>query len=286
MPNVFILKNQETQNDSFTARTLYLHLVASLYLLPYTFRSGRSGSEVETENYKDCQPRKKVAFLKTHKCASTSIQNILLRFGRKHDLNFVLPVKGNILGNHVPFHRDMIKGTLWEEANLTYDMFLVHTRWKHSQISSILEDKGDVIYISIVRDPVELFRSWWDYQRLDKRYKKTLEEYAMSINANQNLTGAKRPFGFNQMLYDFGMEFRDMRNEEKIQQKIQDIDETFDIILLADKEYFEDSIIMLKDVLCWDYRDMVNFKLNSKKQEMKSSLSTAAEQELRGKMCL
>ena len=194
----------------------------------------------------------------------------------------MLPFHGNILDSRFPFHQDMIKGTLWKEANLKYHMFLCHARWSHSQISSILDDKDDVVYISIVRDPVERFRSYWDYQRIDKRYKKTLEEYAMSVNKYQNVSDGKRPAGFNQMLYDFGMNYLDMQNVEKVRRKIQDIDEMFDIILLADKEYFKDSIILLKNVLCWDNRDMINFKLNSKNLEMKSSLSVAAKQALRG----
>jgi hypothetical protein len=70
----------------------------------------------------------------------------------------------------------------------------------------------------------------------------------------------------------------------KLNMKIQDIDETFDIILLADSEFFEDSIILLKDALCWQYQDMINFQLNSKKTETKSSLSLAARNALNGKI--
>ena len=47
--------------------------------------------------YRDCMPANKVAFMKTHKCASTSIQNILMRYGLNHDLNFVLPLTGHYL---------------------------------------------------------------------------------------------------------------------------------------------------------------------------------------------
>ena len=102
----------------------------------------------------------------------------------KNNLNFVLPTRGNYLGNHVHFHREMIKGTLWEQAGLDYNMFLLHTRWNQKQVASILKDQGDVLYVSILRDPVELFRSWWDYLRLDKRYNQTLEEYSKTV-ANQ-----------------------------------------------------------------------------------------------------
>ena len=222
--------------------------------------------------------------MKTHKCASTTIQNILLRYGRTNDLNFVLPTTGHLLGTNVPFKRDMIKGTVWEEAGLSYDIFLLHTIWNHQEIGNTLSDQGDVFYVSVLRDPVELFRSWWDYLRLDNRYNKSLDEYALSFKSDSENETKNCPFGFNQMLKDFGLPCKDMNDRAVIEKKIEDIDETFDLILLADKEFFSDSIILLKDALCWEYRDVINFQLNSKKTEMKTTLSPLARQALKGKV--
>ena len=41
--------------------------------------------------FSTCQPITKAVFLKTHKTASSTLQNIFLRFGEKHGLNFALP---------------------------------------------------------------------------------------------------------------------------------------------------------------------------------------------------
>ena len=54
-----------------------------------------------------CAPQHRVAFLKTHKAASSSVQNILMRYSRNHGLNLVLPSAGNYLGRYVPFSRAM-----------------------------------------------------------------------------------------------------------------------------------------------------------------------------------
>ena len=40
-----------------------------------------------------CKPKTVIVFHKTHKCSSTTIQNILLRYAHYHQLNVVLPVK-------------------------------------------------------------------------------------------------------------------------------------------------------------------------------------------------
>ena len=48
--------------------------------------------------FRTCQKKTNIGFLKTHKCASSSVQNILMRFGLKNELNFVLPSAGNYVG--------------------------------------------------------------------------------------------------------------------------------------------------------------------------------------------
>ena len=169
-----------------------------------------------------------------------------------------------------------MKSTLWEKAKLKYDMFLVHTRWNHTRISQLLNDVGDVFYFSIVRDPVELFRSYWDFYHLTSLSNKTLETYIRSTIYNEvtyrNKT--RRTRGYNQMLTDFGLNFQEVLNKSTIdhdedgaiklvKNKVDDIDDNFDLILLADGDYFDDSIILLKNALCWSFEDMIHLKLNS-----------------------
>ena len=52
----------------------------------------------DSKGHRECAKRTKIAFLKTHKCASSSVQNMLMRFGLENELNFVLPSAGNYLG--------------------------------------------------------------------------------------------------------------------------------------------------------------------------------------------
>ena len=44
---------------------------------------------------------------------------------------------------------------------------------------------------------------------------------------------------------------------------------------------FDESMILMKDLLCWDYEDIVNFKLNARKESKKVDLSDEARSELR-----
>ena len=76
-------------------------------------------------HYKHFKPRAKIGYLKMPKTGSGTTQNILLRYGFKNNLNFVLPKEGIYIGNPQRFHRDMINNTMWEKAGLNYHMFVL-----------------------------------------------------------------------------------------------------------------------------------------------------------------
>ena len=218
----------------------------------------------------------------------------MLRYVVRNNLNVVLPQNANYLGYSSRFNRRMLADTIWEQAHLPYDIFLCHTQWDHQEISQVLDDHGDVFYFSILREPVELFRSFWDYYGLAHDFKMSLEEYANTVIDNElkfkNKT--RRSRGYNQMLTDFGISFDEIvprvngYNEsvglENVRNKIKEIDKNFDLIILADSKYFEDSIILLKNALCWDYKDVINIKLNSKPLKFQSTMSTEAQRKIKG----
>lgn len=73
----------------------------SLYTLPTDNSQGDSlGS---------CQPHTHIMFLKTHKTASSTVLNLLYRFGEERGLKFALPV-GYQFGYPLPFIAQRVKG--------------------------------------------------------------------------------------------------------------------------------------------------------------------------------
>ena len=92
-------------------------LTVSLFLLGFYFTEDKSSRSylyhVKVEQQEDqlgqkvtdtrkilygdnqqCRLRKKIIFAKTHKTGSTTLQNIVFRFGQQHQLLFVLPKSG------------------------------------------------------------------------------------------------------------------------------------------------------------------------------------------------
>ena len=72
------------------------------------------------------------------------------------------------------------------------------------------------------------------------------------------------------MLYDFGMEPKDFGNKTLLYEKIEDIEKTFDLIMFV--ENFQESIVLLKMSICWDYEDLASLKLNVHNENSKLKL--------------
>jgi len=243
-----------------------------------SLRSKRKTQEGPFRGYKDCNPELDIVFHKTHKCSSSTVQNILLRYGMKHELNVVLPKSGNYLGQKSPFKADLLRGTPWQIAGLHYNLFCLHNRWNGPEVDKLMGriKNQRPIYFTILRDPVDLFISLWDYLQLSSKYGGiSLEEYALSDKTGRYKDRiGNSGFGRNQMLWDFGLDEKHFENVTYIKSKIEEIDSTFALVLLTEK--FDESMVLLKDLLCWDYRDMTSLKLNAQKSSSKSKLSTKA----------
>ena len=238
----------------------------------------------KSSGYKDCKPETKVVFLKTHKCASSTLQNMLFRFAHQNDLNVVLPFTGNYLGMEIPFHPSMIANTPWERAGFSYDLYGLHGIWNQASVHAVM-DRGPGgqssrgFYFSIMRDPVELFSSLWDYVNLGKHYNISLEDYALSDKMGRlRDRRLMKHVGRNQMLFDFGLHPDHFDNPAKVNEKIRQVEEDFNLVLIADR--FEESVVILRNALCWTYKDVSYLKLNARQEGKKSALSDEARRAL------
>ena len=65
-----------------------------------------------------------------------------------------------------------------------------------------------------------------------------------------------------------------MDNATAVENKIAEMEDTFSLVMIAER--WDESVILLKDLLCWEFRDVVNFKLNARKDSKKIPLSEGA----------
>ena len=57
------------------------------------------------------------------------------------------------------------------------------------------------------------------------------------------------------MLWDFGLNRDQFDNEKRVQRKIREIRTTFDLVMITER--FDESKILLKDLLCWDFQGKI-----------------------------
>ena len=175
----------------------------------------------------------------------------------------------------VPFQVSTVAVTPWH--HLGYDILAHHTIWNQQEVQKIMPN--DTVYISILRNPVDLFESLYSYAELGKVYNKSLEEFALADKESGPLS--QRAFGHlgqNQMLYDFGMNISQFQNLKAINEKIHEIETKFDLIMIAER--FDESMILLKHLLNWTTEDVNSLKQNARESGQRTKLSVKARNRL------
>ena len=71
----------------------------------------------DVETRPACQRKNNIGFFKMHKCGSSTVQNILMRYGVRYDLDFVLPPSGNYLGQTY-FNKQFVMPSPVHEFNI------------------------------------------------------------------------------------------------------------------------------------------------------------------------
>ena len=68
--------------------------------------------------------------------------------------------------------------------------------------------------------------------------------------------------GPNQILTDFNV--FDIYNEQEVTAKIQEVDATFHLVMILER--FQESLILMRNILGWSFDDIKNLKLNARKE--------------------
>ncbi|XP_064471375.1 galactosylceramide sulfotransferase-like isoform X2 [Ornithodoros turicata] len=211
-----------------------------------------------------CRPATDVFLLKTHKCASSTLQNILMRFGDRRNLSFALPAHGNYFGHPEPFSRSMIPSYM--TPSWGFNIFCHHTRFNIDESSQLMPP--ETVFITILRDPASLFESLYAYYDMLNHTGLTLEDFLKSDRKRTWLDRHRyvARFGRNQMLFDLGYDASRFKNASNLEDAIREVDRNFHLVLIA--ELFDESLILMRDLLCWDTQDVVYFHHNQRKQKV------------------
>ena len=260
-----------------------LTVMLTSLLLIYHIAKTRWGKEAEVKKKafprnlrikdpENCKPETKVVFSKTHKTGSTTVQDILFRYGVRNNLNFAFPP--NLMHIHpVRYPMNMMQLV---RSKKTYDIFAFHGMWKLEEISKVIP-RG--VRFTILRDPVTCFESiYYYYYREYNSYRRSLNQYALEVAARNASRSYGDKHGKNNQLFDLGLETKYLDNPRKVSQKIASLDKEFDLVMIT--EYFEESLILLKRELCWTFDDIAYISKNRAFQKSRRKAMTGETQDL------
>ena len=233
---------------------------------------------------KQCKPVKNVIFLKTHKTGSSTIINIMQRFAHRNNLTVVLPENDYSLGWPNVFNESYV---FEHTKNKTYNIICNHAVFHRERMLKIMESNETKI-VTIIRDPLYQFESaavYYGFHRilklnrkisiLDAFFDKSKDEIYHQIwnHENENKFMVKNPVAFD-------MGFRTWCDTESaIINNMEQAKKDFDLVMISD--YMAESLILLKDLLCWDLKDVVYFTLNKRPDECRQKIKNVGNTQKR-----
>ncbi|XP_009999806.1 PREDICTED: galactose-3-O-sulfotransferase 2-like [Chaetura pelagica] len=206
-----------------------------------------------------CEPKTDIVFLKVHKSASSTVMNILFRFGETHNLTFAFPSGGGnqlFYPNH--FLAKFVQG-FSPQSPQRFNILCHHMRFLQPEVEKVVPSSA--VYFSILRNPVQLMESSFAYYRGASAFSRarSLDEFLSQPRRFYDPSSSDRPD-------PHGL-------------RLRAIEASFDLLLIS--EYFDESMVLLKETLCWDLDSVVSFPLNTRDSRAKSRLSGAAVERIK-----
>ncbi|XP_060571758.1 galactose-3-O-sulfotransferase 2-like [Ruditapes philippinarum] len=213
-----------------------------------------------------CTEKHDIVFLKIHKTGSSTIANILQRFGYYRNLNFALPNKtdGQLRYNYFGGIGDTLKlgNIIPSKPKLKkYNILYNHVIFNRKYFVKIFP-KNTTVYVTMVRQPVNQFLS----ALLFFLHEKILDAAMNNITYYLKNASAYEPespylsFTNNRQALDLGFSPSKVRDKNYVRRYIKMIDRVFDLVLIT--EYFDESLIILKRKLCWNFKDILYMRKN------------------------
>lgn len=136
----------------------------------------------------------------------------------------------------------------------------------------------DSIWITMLRNPADMFESYYSFFEQRDKFGATLNEFLDSPHQYYRLDDNDHVQVRNPMLFDFGLNVQFMTNRTKIMEKIAEIDRIFDFVMI--KEYFQESLILLSDLLCWNLEKFVTLQMNARPDSRKLPLNETIREKI------
>ncbi|XP_071480076.1 galactosylceramide sulfotransferase-like [Diadema antillarum] len=230
----------------------------------------------------DCQPLQRVVYTKTYKTGSTTLATILERYAYLRNLDLALPpLEGNhVLADYCLFQASMtIK--IKNRRKTDFNILVHHVRYNREQMDIAVPHAK---YISIIRHPVAQLESFFGYFEVAWRLHINTSNPFETFMSNVEEFYAKRNYlqwqrTRNGQLYDLGFDHRYDENLPKIKEKIKELAAEIDLMMI--NEYYDESLILLRKLMCWEYEDILYISKTIRSKSHRFPMTEEIEQRIR-----
>ncbi|XP_068612016.1 galactose-3-O-sulfotransferase 3-like [Brachionichthys hirsutus] len=221
-----------------------------------------------------------VVFLKTHKTASSTMQNLFFRFAERHNLTVALPVESCRRRFCYPksFSPDFV-----HPHTIPANIIASHMRFSKKELQRLMPN--DTIYITILREPSSMFDSAFNFY-LNKcaTFKRvpnqSLEAFLADPWRYYRPDERNSMFAHNHLVFDLGKDKDHPATDAAyVQDLLAEVEQTFSLVMITD--YFDESLVVLRHLLSWDLEDILYFKLNMRKESSKKKLTPVLVSKIR-----
>jgi len=144
---------------------------------------------------------------------------------------------------------------------------------------------NDSFLITVLRDPINHFESVYEYADFSKLiglWNKTRVPFGTFLEAPRNnvieFVRNSTPYAMelnmlkNGMAFDLGLEQDKFSDEEEIVEFIERINKNVNLVLIA--EHFDESLVLMKRLLCWDSEDIIYVKHKVRHSRFRNNITT------------
>ncbi|KAK2913321.1 hypothetical protein Q8A67_001720 [Cirrhinus molitorella] len=264
--------------------SLLLHHGGHLNLTLESFWLGCPSSTASSTTLGRSGPSAKhtsVAFLKTHKTASSTVQNILLRFAERNNLTVALPIT---TCDHQFCYPRPFSAHFVHPHTTPPDIITNHLRFSRTELRRLMPN--NTIYITILREPGAMFESLFTYfnhhclsfKRVPNGSLETFLEHPWSYYRPEEKDSM---YARNTLTFDLGGDKDRPASEALAYAKrfAAEMERVFSLVMIS--EYFDESLVLLRRLLSWDLNDVLYVSLNMRTADSKSSLSSKSIAKIR-----
>ena len=112
------------------------------------------------------------------------------------------------------------------------------------------------MYVSILRNPVAQLESAFTYFKLFEGLNISgTDKFGVFLSdPHKYFNTSQHDLLRNGQLHDLGFD-HDHENLTKIRKKVDEVSKTIDLMMIT--EYYDESLILLKRLLCWEFEDIM-----------------------------